>query len=129
MTVSLLEDLKNAGRALDIQFQPSTNEVQSVVGALVHYLEHGDEFLKAVESGTEDVAKLLSPTPQEPAAGETQPADTTAPASPADSSLTDEELANQISDLQALQASRQATAAQTTVTHETDVAGSDPAAG
>jgi hypothetical protein len=106
--MSLLDDLKAAAGALDIQYQPSSNEVQGVVGSIVHYLEHGDEFLKAAAAGAEDVTKLLSPPPPEPA-----------PAAPAGAAGSQAELEAQIADLQAQLAARQATAGQTTVTHET----------
>lgn len=119
--MSLLDDLKAAGKALDIQFQPSSNEVQSVVGAVVHYLEHGDEFLKAAESGTEDLSKLLAPPPAsestgEPAGAAENPA-SAAPAEPA-SAVSDAELEARISDLQAQLASRKATSQATVVEHK-----------
>lgn len=117
--MSLLDDLRNAGNALDIQFQPSSNEVQKILGALVHYAEHGKDFLTAAESGVEDVVKLLAPQEEEPAtAGEpAAPASTAVePAAPTEKAapLTDTELESQIADLQAQLASRQATAGQTT---------------
>lgn len=134
--MGLLDDLKAAGQALDIQFQPSSNEVQSVVGAIVHYLEHGDEFLKAAEAGVDDVAKLLAPPPEEqaqPAEGDpTSPADSgqTSPAPVSSApSLSDEELDKQIADLEAQRAARRATSQQTQVTHEVNVSDpSEPAA-
>lgn len=137
--MGLLDDLRAAGKALDIQFQPSTGEVQGVVGALVHYIEHGDDFLKAVEGGAEDVEHLLVPAPAEPAAEPVAPAAPVEPAAavepvppvapvPVDEqSLSDDELAARISDLETLLASRQATAQQTTVTHETGAGDVPPA--
>lgn len=116
--MSLLSDLRAAAQALDPQFQPSANEVQGILGALVHYAEHGDEFLKAADSSVEDVAKLLQGEQAQAEPAE-QPAGVVGAAAPAASEPTDDEIAKQISDLQALQASRQATAQQTTVTHET----------
>lgn len=130
--MSLLADLERAAELVDPQFQPSSSKTQGVLAALVYYVEHGDEFLKAAEYGLEGVTKLLQPEPpkeEQPAAvadpaahaadpvtPAPPPADT--PADPADSSLSDEQLAARISDLEAIQASRRATAAQTTVSHE-----------
>lgn len=108
---TLLDDLRAAGQALDPQFQPSSNEIQGVLAALVHYTELGDEFLKAAHQGAEDVTKLLAPEPPP----EPEPAAPAASSSEANVS----ELEKQISDLQAQLASRQATSQQTTVDHET----------
>jgi len=116
--MSLLDDLREAGRALDIQFQPSSNEVQSVVGALVHFAEHGNAFLEAAAAGAEDVAKLLTPPAEEqapaPAASPTadegsSPAPQGDPTS-AGTGLTDAELDAQLAQLEQLKASRQAAA-------------------
>lgn len=107
--MSLLDDLKAAAGALDVSLQPNSNEVQGVVGSIVHYLEHGDAFLQAAAKGVEDVSKLLSPPPPEPPP---------APAAPPAAGGSQADLEAQIADLQAQLAARQATAAQTTVTHE-----------
>lgn len=128
--MGLLDDLRRAGQALDIQFQPSSNEVQGVVAALVHYVEHGDEFLKAIEGGAQDVEHLLVPQPAEAPAEPASPAPAPAADLPPDErALSDEELHARISDLEALLASRQATAQQTTVTHDTGAAPDAPPAG
>lgn len=133
--MSLLTDLRDAGRALDIQFQPNSNEVAGILGAVVHYLEHGDEFLKAAEGGVDDVTKLLEPKtgPEEAPAQTPSPAGASTPApaaepyappaepSAASAPVSDQELEAQIADLQAQLASRHATAQQSTVTHEPGV--------
>lgn len=125
--MSLLSQLRNAGHALDVQFQPASNEIQSILGALVHYAEHGDKFLEAAETGVDDVVKLLEPQPtaEQPATpGPAAPAAPSAPpaaaAAPAPAApVSDTELENQIADLQAQLAARNATANQTVVDHET----------
>lgn len=108
--MSLFDDLKAAAQVLDPQFQVSSNEIQGVVSALVHYAEKGDEFLKAAEKGVDDVTNLLSP----PAPESTAPAEGSAEA-PAP--LSDDERA-ELADLRSQQAARQATANQSTVDHE-----------
>lgn len=125
--MSLLDDLRAAAHALDPQFTPSSNEVQKVLGALVHYAEHGDEFLKAAASSTEDVVNLLQPHVDEPEpappAAAPAPVGPTAPtvvepaAAPAE--VSDQELEAQIADLQAQRDARRATGQATQVTHET----------
>lgn len=120
---TLLDDLRAAGQALDPQFQPSSNEIQGVLAALVHYTELGDEFLKAAHQGAEDVTKLLAPEPPP----EPEPAAPAAPASTSEANVS--ELEKQISDLQAQLASRQATSQQTTVDHETGAGETERAAG
>ena len=113
--MSLLDDLRLAAGALDIQFQPVANETAAILGALVHFTEHGTAFLQAAEKGAEDVAKLLVPPPPEP-----PPA-----APPAAAPVAGPDLASlqaQISDLQAQLAAREATAQQSTVTHQPGVA-------
>lgn len=118
---SLLEQLRAAAEHLDPQFQTSSNEIPGVLSALVYFTEHGDEFLKAAETGVDEVTKLLAPpAPEEPAA---PASDVTSE----ESSLTDDALARRIADLEALQASRRATAGQTTVTHETGAPADPPA--
>lgn len=117
--MSLLDDLRHAAQALDIQFQPTANEIQGILGALVHYAEHGDQFLQAAEAGAEDVSKLLVPPEPEPVA---PPAPASTPSAPA----TDDELRAQLADLQAQLDSRQATAQQTQVEHETGAAAEVP---
>jgi hypothetical protein len=115
--MSLLDDLRLAASAVDPQFLPAANEVLGVVGALVHYVEHGDSFLKAAEQGVDEVVKLLAPpAPEPPPAPAAPPAAAAAPAPAAPA--TDAELEAQIADLQAQLATRQATAQQSTVTHE-----------
>jgi hypothetical protein len=121
--MSLLDELRTAAANLDPQFQPTQNEIAGVLGALVYYAEHGKDFLQAAEGGAEDVSQLIAPAPDGPGAAEPTPAGPTpepAPSSAPDS-LSDQDIEKQISDLQAVQASRRATAQQTTVTHETDV--------
>jgi hypothetical protein len=146
--MSLLSDLERAAELIDPQFQPSAAKSQGVLASLVYYVEHGDELFKAAEGGLEKVTELLQPEPPkqegpaavaDPAAasadpsapapaspvGETIPAATPTPpaadtpADPVDSSLSDDQLAAKIADLEAIQASRRATAGQTTVEHET----------
>lgn len=118
--MSLLDDLRAAAQALDPQFAPSSNEVQGVLGALVHYAEHGEEFLKAAEAGSEDVVKLLQPHTDEPGSPEPAPAAVAEPVS-------DQELDAQIADLQAQRDARRATSQASQVTHETGVGGVPPA--
>lgn len=105
----LLEELRNAAKVLDPQFQPSSNEALSILGALVHYAEHGPKFLQAAEGGVEDVVNLLAPPAPDPAS-------TSAPAQ-------DQELTKRIADLEAQLAARQATEQQTAVTHEPGAGG------
>lgn len=109
--MSLLDDLRKAATAVDPQFQVSTGEIQGVLSAAVHYLEHGDTFLQAVAAGVDEVTKLLAPpAPPAPPADSTPSADVV-------------ELQKQVSDLQAQLAARQATAQATQVVHETGVTG------
>ena len=124
--MSLLDDLREAGRALDLQYQPTSNEIQGVVAALVHYAEHGQEFLTAAEHGAEDLDKLLAPAPPEPApaADVAEPAPGGAPAA----ATSDSELEAQIADLEAQLAARRATAQQTVVEHQTGPGPVEPAA-
>src|SRR6185437_13263330 len=77
--MSLLDDLRGAANSLDIQFQPAANEIQKLLGALIHYSQHGDQFLQAAEKGVGDVTDLLQPQAEEdkPAG---HPADPTSPA-------------------------------------------------
>lgn len=120
--MSLFTDLKDAARSLDQQFQVSSNEVPAVLSALIHHIEHPDDFLKAAEDGgVAAVTELLSPAPPEG-----QPSD---PAAPAGAS--EDELRRQVADLEAQLAAREATSQQTTVTHETGSGGdvSPPAGG
>lgn len=127
--MSLFDDLRSAAKALDPQFQVSSNEVTSVLSALVHYTEHGDSFLQAIESGANDVAELLHPAskdtepstaPASPVPTSTPPPGTSAVTGPAVSQIPSEaELEAQISDLQAQLTARQATDQQTQVEHET----------
>lgn len=121
--MSLLDDLRAAANAIDPQFHVSSNEVAGVVSSIAAYLEHGDKFLQAAEKGAEDVTSLLAPPQAEPQpvqAATPAPEGASAPAAAA----TDDELRAQISDLQAQLASREATAQQTQVEHET---GGEPA--
>lgn len=133
--MSLLDDLREIAKTIDSQFLPSTNEVQGILGAIVHYAEHGDALLTAAEAGVEDVTKLLEPKTETEAAQPPAPAATAAPApevpaqAPAPAAATDDELAAQIADLQAQQAARRATAQQTTVEHETGAPAGVTAAG
>lgn len=122
---SLLDELKQAAELVDPQFQPSSNEVAGVLAALVYFTEHGQEFLKAVEGGAEKVTELLAPPAPEPQPAEQAPA---APAADA-GSLSPEELQAMISDLQAQLTSRQATAQQTQVQHETGPGQTEQSAG
>jgi hypothetical protein len=73
--MGLIDDLRQAAPAVDPQFQPSTNELPGMVGALVAYVEHGDKFLKAAqdeENASGKVTDMLSngtePAPKAPAA-------------------------------------------------------------
>jgi len=130
--MSLLDDLRAAATALDPQFSPSSNEVQGVLGALVHYAEHGQAFLDAAGKSAGDVAELLQPKTEAeaavapvvtapattPPAGEVVAPEVAAPEASA-SEVSDTELEARISDLQAQLASRKATSQQTQVTHET----------
>jgi hypothetical protein len=108
--MGLLDDLREAVPSLDAQFQPSSNEVGPLLGALVHYQEHGQAFLDAAKEGTDAVTELVDPAPAEPeqAAGQQQ----------GSGEQSDDELERRIADMQAQLASRQATSQQTTVTHE-----------
>jgi hypothetical protein len=110
--VSLLDDLKEAAKSVDPQYQPTSNEQGPVLAALALFVEYGQQFLDAAQQGSKAVADLIAPAPAEAPAVE--------PAAPAPTAAapTDEELAAQIADLQAQQAARQATAQQTTVEHE-----------
>jgi hypothetical protein len=111
--MSLFEDLRAAAGTIDPQFQVTANEVPGVLSALVHHLEHPDDFLKAAEEGgVEAVTELLAPAPPP----EAPPSDPTAPAAAPSPDVA--ELEKELSDLRAQLASRQATAQQTTVTHE-----------
>jgi len=86
--MSLLDDLKKAAEAIDVQFQPAFNDIIPVLGALVHYTEHGDSLLKAAETGVDDVTKLLAPQEKTeesaPSTPETPPAAVGAPAAAGD---------------------------------------------
>lgn len=117
LVVSLLDDLRSAAGALDIQFQPSSNEIQGVLGALVHFAEHGKAFLEAAEKGVDDVLALIAPPPEPEPVTPAAPVTVDVPSAPAPP-MTDQELQKQIADLQAQLATRQATEAQTVVTHE-----------
>lgn len=126
--MSLLDQLRTAGQALDPQFQPSQNEIASVLGALVYYTEHGDDFLKAADdNGVEGTTELIAPKPSPedgtPAAAgpSTQPA-----AGPVDQAeaASDDELRKQIADLEAQLATREATAKQTQLAEHTTEEGS-----
>lgn len=48
--MSLLDDLAKAGKNLPPSHVPSVSDIQNVVGAIVHHLEHGDSFLKASDT-------------------------------------------------------------------------------
>lgn len=129
--MSLLAKLKQAALAVDPQFQVNSNEVSGVVSALAHYEQYGEEFLKAAESGVEEVTKLLQPPVEdqpteekapEPAPAAEPPAAGAPPAEPvtgADPS--DDDLRAVIADLQAQLDSRAATSQQTQVVHEPGV--------
>lgn len=123
--MSLLADLKSAAHLIDPQFQATSNEIPGVLAALVHYAQYGDKFLQAVEKGGEEVTQLLAPPApkdaEQPAADAPPAAVPSDPAAPTadETALSDDQLAARIADLQALEASRHATAGQTTVEHET----------
>jgi hypothetical protein len=117
---SLLDKLREAVQTLDVQFQPSANEVQALLGGLIHFVEHGDEFLKAAEAGVNDVTQLVHPQPK----AEEPPADQPAEPEKVDAPESDQDLEAHIQDLQAQLDARRATSQRTTVDHQTDV---DPA--
>jgi hypothetical protein len=47
--VSLLDDLRAVAARLDPQYQPTSNEVGPLLGALIAHTEHGDKLTKAAE--------------------------------------------------------------------------------
>lgn len=118
--MSLLDDLRHAAKSLDPQFQPQTNELQSILGALLVFAEHGEKFLTAAkDGGTAGVSELVAPAPP---AAEAPPVPAAPPAAeqPVNATpATDAELEAQISDLQARLAARQATEQHPVVEHQT----------
>jgi hypothetical protein len=118
--MGLLDDLREAVPSLDAQFQPSSNEVGPLLGALVHYQEHGQAFLVAAADGTDAVTELLDPPPK------AEQHDTAGQQQQGGDEASDDELERRIADMQAQLASRQATSQQTTVTHEPGAAPYQP---
>jgi hypothetical protein len=95
-----LDTLREVGDKIDGQFLPASNEIQKILGALVHYVERDVALTDAAEqeNPTQAVTELLQPEPAEPAAADQG------------------ELARlraELSDLQAAVASREATSKQT----------------
>ena len=93
--MSLLDDLREAAKTLDAQDEPSTGELQDIVGALIQHLDKNGK-------------------PDEPSSEE----EASAPAPAADDTLSDAELEARLSDTQAQLDARRATAQQTTVEPE-----------
>ena len=67
--MGLLDDLIAASASLDPSLQPATSQLAPILGALVHYEEHGDKFLKAAAAGPEAVSSLLAGEPPAEPAG------------------------------------------------------------
>jgi hypothetical protein len=55
-----MDDLRAAAGSLDASLQPSSNETPALLGALIHYTEHGDAFLAAAEDGPAAVSDFLA---------------------------------------------------------------------
>jgi hypothetical protein len=98
--VSLIDTLREVAADIPPSHVPTPAELPSVVGALLTFVEHGEEaFKEASQGGFDGIVKLLAPPPEDPAPEQPAPA---APPPAADPAASD-----QLAELQAQNAELQ----------------------
>jgi hypothetical protein len=70
----LIDDLREASKSVDPSLQPAAPDDSAMLGAVIHYIEHGDAFLQAAKEGPQAVSDLITGVSSaEPAAASSKP--------------------------------------------------------